>query len=199
MCLTIISLCFLIIVCNSCQTSVDTVTGATTTMSNPQEGVYNTNSKILIILFSMENNNTAKIANAIANVLDADVKSPQQIDPNDIKKYDLVGFGSGIFDGKHHVSISEFVGTLSFSPNTKVFIFSTSGISRESLSERDDPHKPLREKLLSKGFIIIGEFNCVGFNDNSFLKLFGGMNKGRPNAGDIKQAEEFARKLINYK
>jgi flavodoxin len=196
MCLAIVFLCFIVIGCTS---SVDTVTGTTTAMSNPQEGVYNANSKILIILFSMGNNNTAKIANAIANVLDADVKSLQQIDTNDIEKYDLIGFGSGIFDKKHHVSILEFVDRLSFSPDKKVFIFSTSGISRESLSKGDDPHKPLREKLVSRGFDIIGEFNCVGFNDNSFLKLFGGMNKGRPNKEDLKKAEEFARNLLNKK
>jgi hypothetical protein len=30
---------------------------------------------------------------------------------------------------------------------------------------------------------------------NSFLKLFGGLNKGRPNAEDLKHAEEFAQNL----
>jgi flavodoxin len=35
----------------------------------------------------------------------------------------------------------------------------------------------------------------LGFNTNSFLKLFGGINKGRPNAEDLKRAEEFAQKL----
>jgi len=36
---------------------------------------------------------------------------------------------------------------------------------------------------------------CPGFNTNSFLKFFGGINKGRPNASDLKRAEEFAKKL----
>jgi len=53
----------------------------------------------------------------------------------------------------------------------------------------------LREKLEFKGYTIVDEFQCKGFNPNSFLKLFGGMNKGRPNAKDLKNAEEFARKL----
>jgi hypothetical protein len=30
---------------------------------------------------------------------------------------------------------------------------------------------------------------------NSFLKLLGGLNKGRPNAEDLKHAEEFAQNL----
>jgi hypothetical protein len=56
-------------------------------------------------------------------------------------------------------------------------------------------HSQLREKLESKGYTIVDEFGCVGLNTNSFLKLFGGINNGRPNAEDLKNAEEFARKL----
>ena len=53
----------------------------------------------------------------------------------------------------------------------------------------------LREKLQSKGYLIVDEFTCLGFNTNSFMKYLGGMNKGRPNAQDLKQAEEFAQNL----
>ena len=56
-------------------------------------------------------------------------------------------------------------------------------------------HSSLREKLQSKGYMIVDEFSCAGFNTNSFNKLFGGINKGRPNAEDLKQAEEFAQNL----
>jgi hypothetical protein len=43
--------------------------------------------------------------------------------------------------------------------------------------------------------VIIGEFSCAGFNTNSFLKFLGGLNKGRPDAEDLRYAEEFARNL----
>ena len=43
--------------------------------------------------------------------------------------------------------------------------------------------------------MIVDEFTCAGFNTNSFIKLVGGMNKGRPNAQDLKNAEEFAQNL----
>jgi flavodoxin len=56
-------------------------------------------------------------------------------------------------------------------------------------------HAPLREKLQSKGYVIIDEFSCLGYNTNSFLSAFGGINKGRPNADDLKHAEEFAQNL----
>ena len=56
-------------------------------------------------------------------------------------------------------------------------------------------HSSLREKLQSKGYMIVDEFSCAGFNTNKFLKYFGGINKGRPNSEDLKQAEEFAQNL----
>ena len=77
--------------------------------------------------------------------------------------------------------------------NKNAFIFSTAGITGKSKATKD--HSTLREKLESKGYIIVDEFQCKGFNTNSFLRLFGGMNKGRPNDQDLKNAEEFAQKL----
>jgi hypothetical protein len=34
-------------------------------------------------------------------------------------------------------------------------------------------HSSLREKLQSKGYTIVDEFSCAGFNTNSFNKLWG--------------------------
>ena len=56
-------------------------------------------------------------------------------------------------------------------------------------------HLLLREKLQSKGYTIIDEFSCAGFNTNSFLKLFGGLNKGRPDAEDLRHAHDFAENV----
>ena len=83
-------------------------------------------------------------------------------------------------------------------PGRKVFIFSTSGVSREKapgLGE-EDPHKVLRELLTARGCKIVGEFNCVGYNDNSFLFLIGGTNRGHPDVQDIALAEAFADSLL---
>ena len=58
-------------------------------------------------------------------------------------------------------------------------------------------HSCLSSKLQSKGYIVLGEFSCKGFNTNSFLKYIGGMNKGNPDNEELKRAEEFAKKLIS--
>jgi Flavodoxins len=62
--------------------------------------------KSLIVVYSYHHKNTQKIADAIAEVLGAEVKSPQDAVPEEIQSYDLVGFGSGIDSGKHYARCS---------------------------------------------------------------------------------------------
>ncbi len=151
--------------------------------------------KSLLILFSYHHHNTEKIAQVFAKVLDAQIKTPQDVKLEDLREYDLFGFGSGIYSAKHHPSLCDLVDKLPNVTNRKAFIFSTSAIQGEAKVAKD--HSLLRVKLQSKGYLIVGEFSCKGFNTNSFLKWFGGMNKGRPNAEDLKHAEEFAQHLKN--
>jgi len=149
--------------------------------------------KHLLILFSYHHKNTEKIATVIAKVLDAQIKAPQQIQIEELQEYSLIGFGSGIYDEKHHKLLLDLADELPQVTNRKAFIFSTSAIMGKDKVAKD--HSLLREKLQSKGYVIVDEFACKGFNTNSFLKYFGGMNKGRPNAEDLKHAEEFAQNL----
>jgi hypothetical protein len=67
------------------------------------------------------------------------------------------------------------------------------GMSRDQMAKN---HRQLKEKLQAKGYAVVGEFTCPGYNTNSFLRYFGGLNKGRPNAEDLQKAEAFARSLI---
>ena len=157
--------------------------------------------KSLLVLFSYHHKNTEKIAKVFAKVLDAQIKMPQMVNPEELKEYDLIGFGSGIYGGKHHESLLDLAGRLPQVNHKSAFIFSTCGIpeavaGRKYIEEYAlTSHAALREKLQSKGYLIIDEFICAGFNTNSFLKLFGGLNKGRPNAEDLNHAEEFALNL----
>lgn len=109
--------------------------------------------------------------------------------------YDLIGFGSGIYYHKHHKSLLNLADKLPVVKNKKAFIFSTSGVKQGGFFNRFD--RPLKEKLLEKGFDIIGEFSCRGFDTVGPFKLVGGISKGRPNEKDFKKAENFARGLKN--
>jgi flavodoxin len=155
----------------------------------------------LVVVSSCHHNNTEKVAGVMAGVLGAEVRRPQGIDPEELQKYDLVGFGSGIDSDKHYKALLDLADRLPGMNQKKAFIFSTCGMpvsvagegSVKKYSARS--HSALREKLISRGYTIIGEYSCPGFNTNSLLKWFGGLNKGRPNAEDLGRAEEFARTL----
>jgi len=151
--------------------------------------------KALIIYISVHHGNTERVAKVIANILDADLLQVEQADASMLEQYDLIGFGSGIYFGKHHKILLDFVDRLPVLRNKKAFIFSTSGLGKIRVIHNFD--KPLREKLQRKGFDIIGEFSCRGYDTYRATKLVGGMNKGRPNSEDLRQAEDFARGLKN--
>ena len=153
--------------------------------------------KSLVVVFSYHHNNTEKIANACAKALGAEVKTPQQVRPEEVAEYDLIGFGSGIYSATFDPSVLDLADRLPNAAGKKAFLFSTYGapafVANREFIEKN--HQQVREKLKAKGYEIIGEFGCAGWNTNSFLRFFGGLNKGRPNAEDIRNAEEFARSV----
>ena len=171
-------------------------------------GAKGNESKTVIVLVSFHHKNTEKIAQVMAKVLEAQIVTPQEVDPETLQEYELVGFGSGIYDEKHHRSLLELADELPRVSNKKAFLFSTSGMSGEEKTAQD--HKHLKEKLTNKGYIILDDFNCRGFDTNTsfesgiilsivswFVQLIGGINKGRPNLQDLEDAETFAEKLKN--
>jgi len=151
--------------------------------------------KALIIYISVHHGNTESVAKVMANILDADLLQVEQVDASMLEQYDLIGFGSGIYVGKHHNSLLDFVDKLPMMRNKKAFIFSTSGLRKMRFIHNFD--KPLKEKLQRKGFNIIGQFSCRGYDTSQAAMVVGGVNKGRPDARDLQRAEDFARSLKN--
>lgn len=151
--------------------------------------------KCLVIVHSYHHNNTAKIANEFSKVLQAKVITTEQVNLEGLLAYDLIGFGAGIDSGRHYKPLLDLVDRLPEVSEKVGFIFSTSAIQWKNKVKKD--HALLRQKLEAKGYLIVGEFSCLGFNTNSFLKYFKGMNKNRPNREDLKNASEFAMSLID--
>ncbi len=125
----------------------------------------------------------------MANALDAKLSKPDEVDAASLEQYELFGFGSGVYGGRFHKSILEFVENLPSSNNKKAFVFSTSWRVKEEYNER------IKNMLIDKGFDVAGDFSCKGFNNYGPFKLIGGLNKGRPNEEDIRQAVKFAQDL----
>ena len=147
----------------------------------------------LIICASYHHNNTMKISQKMAEVLDATIIEPKKFNEEMFLNYDLIGFGSGIYNRKHHQSLLNLVNDLDIQKNKKAFVFSTSTVKVKSM------HEPLNKLLMEKGFTIIGQFQCKGFMSYGFIKhIFGGLNKGRPNDSDLLKVINFAIQLKEY-
>jgi len=152
--------------------------------------------KTLLIYISIHHGNTEKIAKAMSEILYAELLKPNEVEINSLLKYDLIGLGSGIYFFKHHKALLKLADKLPIMKNKKVFIFSTRGIGPVWFY-----HRPLKKKLLEKGFNIVGEFSCRSFDTYLFdkyvplLRFTGGLNKGRPNTKDLEKARIFSRGL----
>ena len=141
--------------------------------------------------------NTEKVARAMAETMNATLVRVEDVKPDALEGYELVGFGSGIYGGKSHRDILKLVDEI-HTMDKKVFIFSTSGIHGENY------HDLLIEKLKFKGAEIMGEFNCPGEVRPLGLNLdlkgplgwFMGKNKGHPNEMDLNNARIFAESII---
>jgi flavodoxin len=157
---------------------------------------------VLLVVSSHHQKNTEKVAGVFARVFDARMKTPRQTGREEPRDFDLVGFGSGIDSDKHYKELLDLADALPRVADRNAFIFSTCGLpiaitGRKAVAAyAAKSHSALREKLTSRGYTVVGEFSCAGHNTNSFLKAFGGLNKGRPNAEDLADAEAFARALM---
>ncbi len=142
--------------------------------------------KTLIIYESVYHNNTEQIAKVIGEVLGAKLIKAKDADAELLAGYDLIGFGSGIYNTRHHESLFDLVASLPNQFGKAAFIFSTNTFGLTKL------HEPLKKQLTAKGFRISGEFSCRGyFAMLGFIKL----GKGRPGAKDFEKAKVFAKEL----
>ncbi|MGF7117178.1 flavodoxin family protein [Methanobacterium oryzae] len=145
--------------------------------------------KTAIIYKSIHHGNTKKIAKTIAGSLNADIFDLKEAKEDIIKEYDIIGFGSGIYFSKPHKKLIKFIDSLSDEKTKKAFVFSTSGKKKSEFNDL------LKNKLSRKGFEVIGDFNCKGFDTWGPLKLIGGLNKGNPDEEDLINAKKFAESL----
>jgi len=151
--------------------------------------------KALVTYVSIHHGNTERIAEVVARTLGADLLPLQEVDIDMLEQYDLVGFGSGIYFGRHHRTLLNYVDKLPVVRHRKAFVFATSGLRRVRLVH--DFSRPLKKRLQHKGFDIVGEFSCRGLDTFGATMIVGGINRGRPDARDLRQAEHFARDLAD--
>lgn len=150
--------------------------------------------KTKIIYASIHHQNTKKVARAMSEVLNAELVKFTEVKNEDVFESDLIGFGSGVYFSKFHKSLIDFVENLEDCKKKKAFVFATAGMRKNIFLNRgvDD----FKKRLERKNFEIIGDFECLGYDTYSILKMVGGVNKGRPNEKDIQRAQDFAKNLL---
>jgi len=148
--------------------------------------------KSLIVCVSTSHGNTRRVADRMARVLDAEVVEPESIDPEKLCEYDLIGFGSGIYYMAFDARLQNLIRRLPHVEGIRAFTFFTSGARAIPMF---DYHKPIKNKLASKGFEVLGSFSCRGFDTVGPFGFIGGINRGRPNDHDLDRAAAFADRL----
>ncbi|MBB5912146.1 flavodoxin [Nocardia transvalensis] len=148
--------------------------------------------KAIIVCTSVSHGNTKRIADVLGQVLEARVVEPEQVDVAELSTYDLVGFGSGIFNMAFHPRLREFVKSLPQEQRHKAFVFSTSGLPEPAFRRYTSG---LAKQLEQKGFEVVDTFSCRAYDTYLPFKLVGGIRKGRPDASDLEAARTFAEGL----
>jgi flavodoxin len=149
--------------------------------------------KALIVCVSKHHGNSHKVASAMAKVLGAKVVEPEGVDISQVRSYDVIGFGSGIYLGVSDPELIELVDRLPPGDGQRVFTFSTSGtflLPRLGMSH-------LRDRLRDRHYQVLGDFNCRGLDTVGPLRFIGGVNRGRPNERDLARAAEFAEDVAH--
>lgn len=151
----------------------------------------------LIVVASVHHGNTARVAEAMADVLGAEVVTPEAVAAGGLDGCGIVGFGSGVYYGRMHESLFDFVrrlpdaGAVDEVAAPRAFVFSTSGLPFLARVW----HAPLERLLARKGFDVVGDFACRGFDTWGPLWLAGGLNRKHPDDRDLARAREFAARM----
>jgi flavodoxin len=138
--------------------------------------------RIKVFYFS-KSGNTKKVAEAIAAEMKTDAIDVASHGGNyGMKDCDLLLVGSGVYWFKAGNEMVKFLETLAPSEGKCAAVFGTHG-------SRDDHIAQMKKILEGKGLKVIGEWSCPG-------QEYAMVNKGRPNQEDLKEAREFARRML---
>ena len=148
--------------------------------------------KIVIVYDSKYQGNTEKVLLRIKEK-HPDIIWAKACDFTDggFERYDAVGFASGIYHGRFSKAVEKlFDQALAKSDTHKFFFIYTAGAGKSGYE------KTLRTKTEKSGKTCLGIFGCKVFDAFGPFKLFGGLNKDRPNEADFQSALDFFEKNI---
>jgi flavorubredoxin len=131
------------------------------------------------VIYVSRGGNTKKLAEAIAK--GAGVQAQSIANVADLPRINILFVGASIYAGKISGELHQFLQTLGPNHAAQAVVFGTSAGGKSALAE-------IKSLLEPKNIPVSEEAFC---RKGSFLFL----NLGRPNAGDLAQAEDFARRV----
>jgi flavodoxin len=132
------------------------------------------------VRYLSKSGNTAKVADAIAGVVGVTAKAIPAPVPEDA---DLLFLGGAVYAFGIDEELKRFIAELPKGVKCAA-VFSTAALVKSAFPQ-------IKQQLDERGIAVLdSEFHCRG--------AFKFMHKGRPNAGDLKSAEDFARKAVGY-
>ena len=148
--------------------------------------------KTCIILYaSQHHNNTEKLVMAVSKAIPGITTVSLLAEPMpDISGYDLVGLASGIYMGKPHPAMLNFLEERKDSLEGRdVLTILTSGSNAKKYEDA------FHGKLKKCGSTVSGGFQCKGFDTYGLFRWIGGLAKGHPNQKDMEQAISAVKKV----
>lgn len=140
---------------------------------------------ILIIVKTKHNDNTLKIAEAMSEAAPVTLTQLEEVENYNIKNFDIIGFGSGVYMGKPDIDLLKYIDKLDFSGNA--FVFSTS----MSLDYKKSNAR-MTQILTDKGCNVLGRFGCKGYTKMLFFRF----NRLKPDIDDFENAQNFIYDIV---
>ncbi len=147
-----------------------------------------------IVVYYSGTGNTKKIAKAIhrgmKTVMEkADIASISEINPGELKKYDLIGIGSPIWYFRETANTRLFINSMPKLDGKLCFVFCSHGASPSGIFFSMVP------ALQKKGLTIIGDADWYGSCYQVLHAPKPYFTDGHPDAIDLKEAEVFGREI----
>ena len=140
--------------------------------------------KLAVCYYSRHHRNTLKVLEAMAQEREMDLIDVTARSAVGLGEYDVVGFASGIYYGKFHKTVTDFLGQ--YLPQGKdVFFVYTCGSKGKGYTQT------IAQAAGEKRARILGEYGCRGFDTFGPFKLVGGTSKGHPDETDLENARRF--------
>ncbi len=145
--------------------------------------------KYAICYYSRHHGNTRKLAEAVAAGKDVeliDVTARAAFHP---ERYDAIGFASGVYFGKFHETVIDFLRRY-LPEGARTFFLYTGGNPGPGATAL------IRKAAAERNAVVLGAYGCRGYDTFGPFKLVGGIARGHPDEAELREARAFFENTV---